>query len=718
MSFQSTWTAARLVRSRTLYVGCGTVLSSLRGRPFDRKLQRQWVSTSRSDNTRSETIGKLSENVIAKKEASEKDTMMQEIQKVTQRNIQRILREQPQVKKRWERITRKRQLKERKRDPGASAARSNTATGSSASAVLRDTKLTPSFDSAHVPPDSNYQLGEDLAHLSVRNLDTCDFASEATVGDIGRPLTDRMSISVENVSTQLGGSDLDTPRDNEQASTRDTNLVSKGESTGATSLLDMLRQPIEDESFVKRVAHEKSVHSDLQPTMIQPASLLDLLNDDSSDEAAHHSTIDVWGEAKSVSTKEDDPGEAAVLANDSRPSLLDVLREPIEDEILSNTGENSHEEFIDTRHRSEGLMFDSTSAVSRKSMESTFVFSGDGTAKADQTEDGYIEGEKSSTLSDNLSVEKVCTLTQSFSDTLASATQCTSWQVDSFDKLDLQRQSSSRALNDGLALILAMKDTDWSKFNAAIDSIGHDYRQKDYEEIEELVDCGDKANEIVEEILEYDSESDDGRINDIADEIAGCSEMEVLLERIRGVLDEASSGDIILTTGDYNMVLLCLSTSVSFITDDAIKMMIKTYHQMVELGKAGEGSCAPDANTYTILIAVMNRRAQAPLSAADICRDMIDSNAELSAEALVQGMRCFQRHNNVQDAERLLNTVLEREVHEAPIPAEAFIGLLEIYKSLNLQGDATDLVGKCIQVCQAFSCRINMSPMTYLLDFQ
>jgi hypothetical protein len=167
-----------------------------------------------------------------------------------------------------------------------------------------------------------------------------------------------------------------------------------------------------------------------------------------------------------------------------------------------------------------------------------------------------------------------------------------------------------------------------------------------------------------------------------------------LLGDIQDLLEWTSFGEMMLSTADYNAVLLQLATS-TLPTEEAIKMMVTIYRHMVELGRSGT-ECAPDATTYTILMVALDRRAKAPSSAAEICREMLNSDIEVSPEALVQGIRCLQRRSNVQDAERLFKSVLNSKSHETNVPAAAWLSLLQIYKHLDMRPEAVDLVLRCI----------------------
>ena len=214
----------------------------------------------------------------------------------------------------------------------------------------------------------------------------------------------------------------------------------------------------------------------------------------------------------------------------------------------------------------------------------------------------------------------------------------------------IKDETSNEIVDEGLALLLALRGRDWSEMEEAYESDELRSTQEDDAIAEESVIEGG----FVEENLEMEMEPEqikEERIYDdgghrIRNDDAGLEDVTVLL-------DQAGDGAVTLSTADYNVLLLSIATSM-LQTDDTLMLMLRTYRQMLELGEAGV-DCAPDASTFTILMITLDRRAKAPLSAIDICRQMIDSRVELNSEALAEGITCLEKRNRIEDTERLMN---------------------------------------------------------------
>ena len=770
--------------------------------PLSWKIQRQWLSVSKEpdpwdsgrpgttsgdakvalDTTTPETLAAGVEN-----DMSEKDLIMNEIQRSIQRNVARILDRRPLVKEHWESILRKQQWERENKhyselkdaEPwDAPPAWGTTVGKNDAGGFLEvhnpwDTEpidplgSTSTSRSARYSPrataDSNDKFEENLAVTSNDDFHSDALATESMhkqwdatehiVYDTTENYTRRLkeetlaatesdvgvgAMPTENVGTAWGASAWDNSAPEKTTSVQDKMQSDADEATEKLSLLEMLRQPIEDEAreMENHITHERIAPHDLESPPIQASSLLDLLNDDDPTEATapfHYGQVGEEGRNDDVISlpSRNRPSESKSLMSDfPQSSLLDILRQPMEEEIQSA---RYSEEKIATEASG-----DSRESVSTRTAMMSTDFKGASERELppldfgpdpcsvmsmfgppdDCVNDNYDGKRLSSDMHQNwineAKLDRLGAYHESSAQSIEKAgvswpTPITSmddvWTDDSyqFGFTDAESQSPSNALDCGLALILAMKDTDWAQLNTAIEDDEDDSSQRRSDDVkDELLGPYGETEEIVEEIFDEEMNGKNGNGTDGGVRFSNDKDNDILLDGIRVLLQEASFGDIEFSTEDYNTVLLHLATSTSLHVDDAMGMMIKTYQQMSELAKAGEGNSAPDATTYTVLMVALDRRAQAPLTAADVCREMMDSNIEVSAQALVQGMRCFQRRNNVQDAERLLNYVLDDKEHQTVVPVDAFTRLLEMYKVLDLQQEAADLVAKCIKVRRAF----------------
>jgi hypothetical protein len=510
------------------------------------------------------------------------------------------------------------------------------------------------------------------------------------------------------------------------------------------SLLELLRQPLEDEEtlVMENVTTTPEKVSDT-PWPSQPSSLLDLLNDDSATASAVdtqivQNTFSVHVPSESSMSWADDSGfgdDSIETQRAAQPqSLINLLRRPIEDEspsflggengqIASSAAGEKPKVRVErvTTAKMPAFDFHDESSDTKPALGSLDLITDedDDDNKVSENWSGDLEkkpktGEKPKVQRD----ERDTTATMpsfdfgnDFDDAMptlgsgedtsdesndnnrlapenwnnVSNTGDFSWQTDPSSLVgdDMEYYTSSSALDQGLAILLAMKDRDWEQLEAVAEFPEEEFPPED---------------EVIEIELESDSDSEENS-DEGEDELTSLDDNEddaSLLGDIRDLLEWTSFGEIVLSTADYNVVLLQLATS-TLQTDEAIKMMVKTYRHMTEVGRSN-AECAPDATTYTILMVTLDRRAKAPSSAAEICKEMMSSDVKLSPEALVQGLRSFRRRNNIKDAECLFNSALDSESHETNVPVDAWLGLLRIYKHLDMQQEAVDLVTRCIQV--------------------
>lgn len=570
---------------------------------------------------------------------TERDKRLDEIRNSLHGNIERILKEKPAIKNKWRQNIRRRQREQRRQSLSLSSSPRNT-----------DSQRNQTNE---INSKANSQSSNDSTELVEVWSEEAAHGVDTEIQPASTPQDD-FEATWNTSSSSAAESEQTSSIDNEESSALKPETHEK-----TTSLLDVLRQPIEDEKDVspglnvydesdavqdvESVSHHSSLLSlltdddafhDINETAssqvsdtpespeAQPASLLDLLNDD-----------DVVPE----NNKTDSYLNTIEIARDAPSSLLDVLDQPIEDEPDSNdVSRNLTASLADTNQAEEG-------------------------------NDTDIVGEQSDTWS---SVE--------------------GWHREPMGGNVIGNDSErrlSKVVDEGLALLLALKGRDWSQMDDADESDEIDDPLEDSIEGDHIVEEG-----IEEEYLELDLNTDiDGTTHDEELELGGD---DSVLENVEELLEEASFGEIVLSSTDYNALLLHVATS-SLQTDDAISLIVRTYQQMTELGRAG-ADCSPDATTFTILMVALDRRANAPLSAVDVCRQMMDKGVELNSAALVQGLSCLNKRNQISDTERLMNSVLDNEASQLVVPTCAWISLLGMYKNENMQDDALNLIEKCI----------------------
>jgi hypothetical protein len=557
----------------------------------------------------------------------ERDRMIDKIRDLLEENMENILYQKPEVKEKCKRILRRRR-RERQWQSFVFSLKSNgTALHETEPSPVEEVKLEV------------HQIYDSLAETSPHDTtDAVDSGDQKTCGSNGAPL-----ITTEE---SAGSVEKDTRGENQ-------------------SLLDILRQPIEEETFT---AHKLSSTNEegTGEANPEPCSLLSLLNDEST------LLESVQSPASLLDLLNDDSAEATL---DERPDgkepspLFELLQQPIEEEsfaiedsTLSLTG--SHETNKDRTFGNEDIHINSSSLLDLldEPIEDEYLASGSATNESFQDE--FMDDDEPSSLLDLL-------------------------------QEPIKDETSNEIVDEGLALLLALRGRDWSQMEAeAYESDELRSTQEDDAIAEESVLEGGFVEENLEtepRHVERERVYDDGG-HKIRDGDAGLEDVTVLL-------DQAGYGAVTLSTGDYNVLLLSIATSFLH-TDDTIMLMLRAYRQMYEMGEAGL-DCAPDASTFTILMITLDRRAKAPISAIDICRKMIDSGVELNSDAFAEAISCLEKRNNIKDTERLMNLSHENKIGEIDVPRSAWLTLLNMYKNENLQEKALDLVEKCIEVgCQ------------------
>lgn len=613
-----------------------------------RRNQHHWLSTSSKDGFSWEkSVGNAatlqeigSDDDETGTTSAERDRMLREIRKSIHNNVERIVNEKPGVRKKWKRILHRRQKEQRRQSLSFSVTRDKT--------------------SGNAPQTMNQNCVSEADPWTANK--SGDSVSEIWSGGTAhRAESNIQPVSAQTHFESAWGTSSRGSTESEEAFDAESNLIQAETRDENQSFLELLRQPIEEETVVTPEAvtdGSLATHSSL---------LLSLLNDD------------------------------AAFADPAEETRGDNVKRNEDDGMNLSSGLSTTSESLKTQPTSlMDLLNDDNDAEPMSSFASEInedLYSSQEDKLTDQDEHAGIQ---SASLFDLLSQpieEEQSGDSKSFDfdeEVDATANVWSSKSPES-DKTDENTRGGVAFVDEGLALLLALRGRDWSQ-------MGEDEESEDESE-HGVPETADIEEEIV---IETDIEEEEIGIKagyDMMEETGHDEDDEQVgdngrLDEITGLLDEAGSGDMVLTTVDYNALLLHVVTS-SLQTDDTIELMLKTYQQMSELGRSGV-DCAPDATTFIILMVTLDRRANAPLSAADICRQMMDSGVELSSEAFVQGISCLNLRNGIRDTERLMNSVLDNETSQLVVPIWAWMSLLRMYKNENMQHEALDLVEKCI----------------------
>lgn len=565
---------------------------------------------------------------------STKDRLMGEICKSIHNDVKEILNEEPIiVQKKWKRNLYRRR-KERQQKSLFSARQSD---GDSAHVKVttridapRETRLTQD-----IPPSTQ----------SVESI-----VSESSPGDTDNQSgTVQPETTVKDAGTSQGASTWNADdRISDEKFISGSSYEEKTETNVSQSFLKLLLQPIEDEALTNKLENVShvSVSSIDRKTSSQPSSLLDLL----SDTETSSSSIDVHVQ------REDDNGvrtssEITTTPDSTRTepaSLMDLLNEK--------------------DHRDEALIVEES--VSMDSMGNQFSSLRNLLNTDDAVDNGTkVEEASTSRLTDDNIERKTAN--------------------DNVGRNDTEEHDFSDVVDEGLALLLALHDRNWSQMEQVRED-EEDASPQDHVIVEEEVL---PESEIVEEEFELETSDDTKEMTSYEDYHIEIVDLDLMLENIEELLEEAAFGEVKLSTTDYNAMLIRIATS-PLPTDDVVAPMLKVYRHMSELVESG-AECSPDATTYTILMTALDRRANAPLSAADICRQMMDSGIELSSEACFHGMSFLNRTNDIASMERLMNLIVDRKTFQVPL--WAWMSLLRVYKNENAQQKALDLLERCIE---------------------
>lgn len=193
-----------------------------------------------------------------------------------------------------------------------------------------------------------------------------------------------------------------------------------------------------------------------------------------------------------------------------------------------------------------------------------------------------------------------------------------------------------------------------------------------------------EEEEIVDELDPSDATSQNDQ--NVVDEPG--SESETLMQ-MEGLLMDAFSGDLHLSTEDYNLILLYMACTSAYKNHDITTMLLQIHAHI----NSAETKAQPDGFTYVILILALSRRGQAPVVASQLVIEMMHQDHLFhNAEALVQAMKCLERCKRRELAERLLRPILKRTDERMPIPVDAITSMLRMYQFEQMTVETMDLI--------------------------
>ena len=137
--------------------------------------------------------------------------------------------------------------------------------------------------------------------------------------------------------------------------------------------------------------------------------------------------------------------------------------------------------------------------------------------------------------------------------------------------------------------------------------------------------------------------------------------MNILLLKMESLLQNALSSSIILSTEEYNIILLMLASDIfPYTSNDTTSMMLEIYTHTTGITNDEEGT--PDGTTYAILILTLLHKGGAPLDATRIVTDMMENYSTMDAEAWRKASNCLERCKNITLCEELVRIMTTRRI--------------------------------------------------------
>ena len=246
-----------------------------------------------------------------------------------------------------------------------------------------------------------------------------------------------------------------------------------------------------------------------------------------------------------------------------------------------------------------------------------------------------------------------------------------------------------KLMEHGLAFLASMSTRQWTKHD---NTTTNEQQPEDGETHQEI--SGDVIEEVLlDDLGEVDFETLQGNDNEsVSEDRPELQELELLLQQIL-------SGQVELTTKDYNVLLLNLATTTAYKQGDALQMMMQVYDAMEEtrrLTMTNEEALA-DTTTHKIVVAALQQRGRAPRTAMDLLKKVPGRDvADWDDAMVVEAMACFEKCGSLADCEAMLETATEQ--HGPQVPLRACLCLLRVYRTQNKQEEALELLDRCLIV--------------------
>ena len=164
------------------------------------------------------------------------------------------------------------------------------------------------------------------------------------------------------------------------------------------------------------------------------------------------------------------------------------------------------------------------------------------------------------------------------------------------------------------------------------------------------------------------------------------------------VLEDFARSSAPLCIDDYNLLLGRVATSPEFSTEEVMAGILEIYRHILRL-------CVPDETTYRILLLTLERRISADTRGSNdatmikLLEDMMNFKIKPSSPTIITvGMRCLDRKNNLEVAQRLvMEHVLGDKNRRYKVPANITRSLMRMIARENELDIAVSLLNKCIE---------------------
>ncbi len=171
---------------------------------------------------------------------------------------------------------------------------------------------------------------------------------------------------------------------------------------------------------------------------------------------------------------------------------------------------------------------------------------------------------------------------------------------------------------------------------------------------------------------------------------------DVQLFTVESLLNDAEEGKITMSTEEYNVILLTVATSSSKFHHKMVDILMNAYMQMKEFAESGEAASRPNADTYAILLMVLDSRGHCREGALEICSHIAGAPEVWARGLVAKVMRCFEHNNEPILGKHFLDLVIDK-MKVSP-SRSAFLSLIRSFKRANMIQEALELFDVCAAV--------------------